>query len=288
MAWSIFTDGGGDSAAVVWAASLLTAINAPLTTENLKFVYDWEKSEGGGGKNNPLNQGPVPGQASLTSTGQQFGGGAADYVSPQAGISGAQAYLNMANFVPIRNALQANDANKARSALIASPWASSHYNGGANFSNAALPAGAQGSLTPAQLIAPVAGFPTNGMDAGAVVSGVTGITGSASSPDCLWSFPTINVGIGNIGGACILTVSEGHAIVGALLLLSGAVVGLVGLALLFKANPLHALPSMSRGVDKPDSDDLRAINAPVTKRPPERSFTVDNGQRSQDSDGQDF
>src|SRR5271166_362077 len=98
MAWSIFTDGGGSGAAVTWAQDLLTAIGAPLSAGNVQFVYDWEESEGGGGKYNPLNQGDVSGQPNLTSTGSQYGGGAADFVSWQAGITGAAAYLNMANF----------------------------------------------------------------------------------------------------------------------------------------------------------------------------------------------
>lgn len=105
-------------------------------------MYDWEKSEGGGGKFNPLNQGPVPDDPSLTTTGQQFGGGAADFASWQAGITGAVDYLNMPDFQSIKAALQQSNYDEARSALIASPWAASHYNGGANFSSATPPGAA--------------------------------------------------------------------------------------------------------------------------------------------------
>lgn len=139
MAWSIFSDGGGDGAALTWAKNLLQADGAPDTPGNEQFVYDWEKSEGGGGKYNPLNQGPVPGHPELTTTGQQFGGGAADFASYSAGIQGAVDYLNMPNYTAVQAALKANDPTQARAALIASPWAASHYGGGSAFSNAALP-----------------------------------------------------------------------------------------------------------------------------------------------------
>jgi len=139
MPWSIFTQGGGTGSAVTWAEDLLKAIGAPVTEGNKQFIYDWEVSEGGGGKYNPLNQGPVPSQPKLTSTGQQYGGGAADYVSWQAGLQGAAAYLNMPNYSAVLAALKANNPQGARTALFASPWASSHYGYGSSFSSAALP-----------------------------------------------------------------------------------------------------------------------------------------------------
>lgn len=139
MPWSIFSDGGGQGAAVTWARALLAKIGAPQTPGDQQFVYDWEVSEGGGGKFNPLNEGPVPGDPGLTSTGPQFGGGAADFVSWAAGIQGAADYLGMPNFVRIADDLRRNDPVQARSDLIASPWASSHYAGGRGFSSQALP-----------------------------------------------------------------------------------------------------------------------------------------------------
>lgn len=141
MAWSIFTDGGGKNTAKQWAESLLTGIGAPVTPDNVQVVYDWEVSEGGGGKYNPLNQGPVPGHPELTTTGQQYGGGAADYASWQAGLTGAVDYLNMQSYVAVKQALKAGDATGARAAIIASPWAGSHYGGGSAFSHESLPNG---------------------------------------------------------------------------------------------------------------------------------------------------
>lgn len=137
--WSIFSDGGGSGVAWTWADDLLGLIGAPLTRANEQFVYDWEVSEGGGGRDNPLNQGPVPGHPELTSTGPQYGGGAADFVSWKAGLTGAADYLSMPAYAGIRNALRNNDPVAARTDLILSPWASSHYDGGAGFSDAPLP-----------------------------------------------------------------------------------------------------------------------------------------------------
>jgi hypothetical protein len=143
MPWSIFTDGGGDGAAVTWAQDLEKILGVPTTPANTQFIYDWEKAEGGGGKYNPLNQGPVPNHPELTSTGQQYGGGAADFVSWQAGLQGAAAYINMPAYSGIKQALQQSNYGAAKSALVASPWAASHYNGGANFPNTPPPGAAQ-------------------------------------------------------------------------------------------------------------------------------------------------
>jgi hypothetical protein len=147
MAWSIFTQGGGDGAALTWAEDLLNAIGAPVTAGNKQFIYDWEVSEGGGGTFNPLNQGPVPGNPSLTTSGSQYGGGAANYASWQDGIEGSVAYLQMPAYSGILTALMNNDPSAARSALIASPWAASHYGDGSAFSDAAVPG--QASALPA-------------------------------------------------------------------------------------------------------------------------------------------
>lgn len=139
MAWSIFTDGGGDGAALTWAENFLQALGAPLSQGNEQFVYDWEKSEGGGGAYNPLNQGPVPGHPELTTTGSQYGGGAADYANYAAGIQGAVDYLNMSNYAAVKADLLANNPSGAEQALIQSPWAASHYGYGSAFSNQPLP-----------------------------------------------------------------------------------------------------------------------------------------------------
>lgn len=139
MPWSIFTDGGGDSQAIEWAVSLLAGIQAPITPGNVQFVYDWEKSEGGGGAYNPLNVGPDPSDPSLTTTGSQYGGGAADYAGWTEGLQGSVDYLNMSNYAAVKQALVNNDPASAAQALWASPWAASHYGNGSAWSTAALP-----------------------------------------------------------------------------------------------------------------------------------------------------
>jgi hypothetical protein len=146
MAWSIFTQGGGNGAALTWAQELLQSIGAPVTPGNEQFVFDWEKSEGGGGIDNPLNQGPVPGDPSLTTSGSQYGGGAADYASIAAGIQGSDDYLNMPSFAPIKQDLINNDPNDAETALFNSPWASSHYGYGKSFNNSPIPGDATSIL----------------------------------------------------------------------------------------------------------------------------------------------
>ena len=140
MAWSIFSQPNGDLLATAWAVQLLQALGVQNASPGqIQFVYDWEKSEGGGGAYNPLNQGPVPGDPSLTTTGQQYGGGAADYASWQDGIAGAVAFLNMPNYTGVKQAILNDDPSGAAQALWASPWAGSHYGNGANWNNDPFP-----------------------------------------------------------------------------------------------------------------------------------------------------
>jgi len=177
VAWSIFTQGGGAEVAVGWAEQLLSEIGAPASAGNVQFIYDWEVSEGGGGAYNPLNQGPVPGQPALTTTGSQFGGGAADFASWAAGLTGAADYLAMPAYAGVKSGLLANDPTAARSALIASPWAASHYGNGADFSDAAVPGGkavlpASGVSTPAttaSILDPLSGITSGITDLGTTI-----------------------------------------------------------------------------------------------------------------------
>jgi hypothetical protein len=137
--WSIFQQGGGQGAAATWADDLLREIGAPLNQGNEQFIYDWEVSEGGGGWYNPLNQGDDPSNPSLTSTGSQYGGGAANYNNWNAGLKGSKDYLAMPDYSQIAVDLKSSDPTSARTDLIQSPWAGSHYDWGAGFSNAPLP-----------------------------------------------------------------------------------------------------------------------------------------------------
>lgn len=193
MAWSIFTQGGGQGAAVTWAKDLLSALGVPQSQANIQFVYDWEVSEGGGGKYNPLNQGPVPGHPELTTTGSQYGGGAADFASWQAGIQGAVDYIHMSAYSGILQALKQSSYSGARSALIASPWAASHYGGGSGFSSAAPPGatslatgGGDVSTTSIRIPGTSINIPTSAGDvAGGFFAALLNVLGLGSMKDLL-------------------------------------------------------------------------------------------------------
>jgi hypothetical protein len=209
MAWSIFNQGGGDAVAVAWAKQLLQMIGAPVTPGNEEFIYQWEKSEGGGGAYNPLNQGPVPGNPTLTTSGSQYGGGAADYASWQAGLQGSADYLSMSNYTSVLTALKANNPVAARSALWASPWASSHYGYGADWSNATLPGNTSNVLPTA--------FAT------AATTGATSNTAASSTSTCAF-----NVSLSVLGNDCLMSMTEARALVGGLAMMAGATIFIVG------------------------------------------------------------
>lgn len=214
MAWSIFTQGGGDGAAAAWAKDELTldsqawGVNVD-TPGNEQFVYDWEKSEGGGGVWNPVNQGPDPAHPELTTTGSQYGGGAADYASLGAGLQGTLDYLDMPYYSGVKAGLMNNDPAAARAALIASPWAASHYNNGSSFSTAPLP-GQAATLTSGSSVSGALGqalpflFGPGGVGVGAAVGGASAVAGGASSG---------LTGSIKKGGAYLILVGGGAALV---------------------------------------------------------------------------
>lgn len=215
MPWSIFTDGGGPEVAVGWAQQALRQIGAPVTPGNVQFMYDWEKSEGGGGKFNPLNMGPVPGQPTLTTTGQQYGGGAADYASWQAGLQGFNDYMNMSNYTAVRDSLIANKPQAARAALFASPWASSHYGYGANWNNDPVPGGSP--------ILPPATSSTQAAQQGGgdtCLFGVPNLDPASAIPIIGSFFPNTS--------ACIISKTQARAVIGTFMLLAGSTVLLIG------------------------------------------------------------
>lgn len=213
MAWSIFTNGGGDPAAIQWAKSLLHAIGAPVTPANVQVVYDWEKSEGGGGINNPLNQGPDTVHKGLSTSGSQYGGGAANYASRAAGLQGAVDYLNMPNFRDIKQFLVAGNSGAARAAIIASPWAASHYGEGASFSQAPLPGNAQALAT----FKPSGGY-----------SGSSGASSSAGTS--AGSSGSSGSGLGQLAGNLVSGIFWERV----MLILGGALLVLLGIVLVME------------------------------------------------------
>lgn len=226
MAWSIFQQGGGDQTAVGWAQQFLTALGAPVTPGNVQFVYDWEKSEGGGGKYNPLNTGPVSQHPEWTTTGSQYGGGAADYASWDAGIMGPVYYLQhyqQGTYSKILAALKANDPVGARAALWASPWAAGHYGFGSNWSNASVPGG-----TP---VLPATGTGTGGTSTSSQPADLV-----AADDTCAWKVKVPVASsvpiVGGLSTTCLISKKQVRALLGAALIGTAVVVGLVGAVLL--------------------------------------------------------
>lgn len=221
MAWSIFKQGGGPQVAVGWAQQFLTALNAPVTPGNVQFVYQWELAEGGGGKYNPLNTGPVSQHPEWTTTGEQFGGGAADYTSWDTGIMGPVYYLEhyqQGTYSKILNALRANDPAAARAALWASPWAESHYGYGSNWPmNATVPGGQ-------------AVLPTTGVGSGGTSTVDTQTVDEVASDDtCAWKFKS---GIPLAKTACLISKTQVRSLLGLVLIGAGVTVAMVGAILL--------------------------------------------------------
>lgn len=256
MAWSIFTDGGGDNVAVAWAQQFLTKINAPVTPGNTEFVYQWEKSEGGGGKYNPLNTGSVYGHPELTTTGEQYGGGANDFASWNAGLIGSAINVETPgpdNYPAIVTALRNSDPAGARQALWSSGWAASHYGYGSNWSNATLP-GNSGNVVPPSY------FDGNGGSTGTPVGtkkgvdcSLVGLPGSAMYNTCVATNKLIGQdahgnplpggapssgsgnGVFSLGGISILNKSQARAVIGAGILIGGSTVMLLGVLALMKS-----------------------------------------------------
>lgn len=126
-----------------FAVDLLAALgNTQPTAETIAFVVEWQIAEDGGdgalSRNNPLNTT----MCGYNMTGAINGDGACGvqgYATYQDGLDAAVATLAQENFSAITAALQTNDPARALAELIASPWASSHYDGGAGWPHVELP-----------------------------------------------------------------------------------------------------------------------------------------------------
>ncbi len=119
-----------------WAVDLLGRLgNAQPDAATVAFLVAWSIAEDAGdgaiARNNLYNTTLcLPGRM----TGAINGDGACGvqgYATWQDGIEATARTLEQANFAAIRAALLANDADAARAALWASPWAASHYGYGA-------------------------------------------------------------------------------------------------------------------------------------------------------------
>lgn len=128
---AVIVPGGSDlSTRPGWAHALLAADSLPVTTCNMAAVTEWEVREGGGFGNqasfNPLNVNPGagagwPGHPAI---------GAWAFPDAATGLRYTVMTLNLGYYAGIRAALAAgNDAQAVCGAIMASPWAASHYNG---------------------------------------------------------------------------------------------------------------------------------------------------------------
>jgi hypothetical protein len=113
-----------------FARALLAADSLPRTSCNLSAVLEWERREGGGFGNqaefNPLNVNPGPGAGwpGYNAYGAWAFPNAAD------GLLYTVRTLNNGDYGGILSALRAgNSAQAVCNAIMASPWAASHYDG---------------------------------------------------------------------------------------------------------------------------------------------------------------
>lgn len=246
MAWSIFREGGGDNVAVAWAQQLLTKLGAPVTPGNTEFVYQWEKSEGGGGKFNPLNTGGVYGHPELTTTGTQYGGGANDYASWNAGLVGSAINIQTPgpdNYPAIIAALKRNDPVGARQALWRSGWAASHYGYGSNWSNAPLPGSSGNAIPPSYFTGSTGSNVSKGVDCYLYTGhlrdaciAANKVAGQDEHGNPLPGGPPASSSnnLFSIGGLSILSKTQARAVIGGGLLLIGGTVMTVGILALMR------------------------------------------------------
>jgi murein DD-endopeptidase MepM/ murein hydrolase activator NlpD len=117
-----------------FAVDLLAGLgNGKPSLATIAFVVEWTIAEDGGdgalARNNPLNT-TICGYNNVGAINGDGACGVSGYASYQDGLDATVATLAQANFAPLTAALQQNDPQAARAALIASPWAESHYDGG--------------------------------------------------------------------------------------------------------------------------------------------------------------
>lgn len=116
-----------------FAQALLQALGAPVTSAMVDFIVRWEAAEGGTWNNNlPFNPLNVAAFDANPVNGQSAGN-----TSWQEGIQATARVIEQDNMSGILNGIMSGDPNQALNGLVNSPWASSHYGGGANFPSSA-------------------------------------------------------------------------------------------------------------------------------------------------------
>lgn len=102
-----------------WQGTILSDLGAPVTPENLLFMNDWSRAEGGGADNNPFNT-TQPGYHEI---GNYNSVGVKRYGDPNSGIQATVHTLQNGRYGNILAALRKGDsAVAAAQALANSPW----------------------------------------------------------------------------------------------------------------------------------------------------------------------
>lgn len=127
-----------------FALDVLSGVgNDRPTPEIVAFLMEWTIAEDGGdnalSRNNPLNT-TLCGHNAIGAINSDGACGVGHYATYEDGVSATVDTLAQGNFSAITAALQGNDADGARAALWASPWAASHYGGGAGWPHVDVPA----------------------------------------------------------------------------------------------------------------------------------------------------
>ena len=82
--------------------------------------------------------------------------------------------------------------------------------------------------------------PDTNVPGGSTGGGTTATLTAASSPGCLLGIPSVDLKVTSIGGGCIVSKSEGRAVIGALVMMSGGVILGVGALVLVAIGLKHA------------------------------------------------
>jgi hypothetical protein len=106
---------------------ILKGVGAPITDENMKFLYAWRQAEGGKAKNNPFNTTqPKPNSTFYNCLKKGISGcksGVRNYMSSQDGIDATIKTLRNGRYENIIKALKSGEsAEQTAMALKASPW----------------------------------------------------------------------------------------------------------------------------------------------------------------------
>ena len=117
-----------------FAVDVLAALgNTQPTVEAIAFVVAWTCAEDSGSgalaRHNPLNTT----QSGYNETHSINGDGVKGYATYDDGLAATLQTLSYGYYDGVVMGLQTNDPALALQALIASPWAGSHYNGGASW-----------------------------------------------------------------------------------------------------------------------------------------------------------